>query len=116
LEKIGAGEVEDSLYWVIRLTERGEAVGYVGLHRISTESPALSYAILPQYRREGIASDALQSILAHIHRAMGIHSVYARTGERNVASAALLTKLGFSGPVRVTASHGPRLEFVHKQN
>ena len=56
----------------------------------------IGYDLLPAYWRQGIATEALQAILLYAFEDMELNRVEAVTSPDNVASRALLKKLGFA--------------------
>lgn len=78
--------------WAITLD--GAFVGYVSLHGLGNPAVATSYAVLPEFQRNGFAREALLAVLVKGPQ-LGFQRVLAKTHHANEASAALLLALGF---------------------
>jgi aminoglycoside 6'-N-acetyltransferase len=77
-------------------------IGDVGVYVDASGVVAeIGYTIAPGFQRRGYATEAVRAILAELEAACGIRCFIARTDPRNVASIALLTRLGFpeEGPI-----------------
>ena len=73
------------------------AVGMCGLlQRETLPAPDIGYAFLPQARCKGYALEASSAVVAHAQSELGLKRILAVTGESNIASQKLLSKLGFS--------------------
>lgn len=72
-------------------------VGYVFLnpHRDGKEIE-ISYALLPQYQRKGIALAAISEALAYGFDTLSISRIVAETQSQNARSIALLVRLGMT--------------------
>ncbi len=78
------------------LKETGEPVGMCGLLKRETlPSPDLGFALMPAHWRRGYAFEAAGAILAQAPVTLGLKRVLAITSPDNLASMALLEKLGF---------------------
>ena len=101
-----------SLYWTARLTRNGEYVGFTALHSALSKQPILSYAIVPGFRRQGFASEAIVSVVEFALTGLRKRSVLARTHIDNLASQTLLESLGFKFVGKIGCSGSTRLEFM----
>jgi RimJ/RimL family protein N-acetyltransferase len=82
-----------SLYLVER-TDDGAPIGMCGLIKRETLAEVdLGYAYLPQYGRQGYATEAAAGVLAHAAR-LGMARVLAITSPANAASNAVLKRVG----------------------
>jgi ribosomal-protein-alanine N-acetyltransferase len=89
----GTGEA----YLVVRSAD-GALVGGVTLSNVRrgvTQSASVGYWIGLPYVRQGYASEALATVLAHGFETMGLHRVEAACMPRNLASVGVLEKAGF---------------------
>lgn len=72
-----------------------EPAGFV-VYRISHEqADIMTIAVLPQYRRKGIAALLLEHVLAHIKR-LGAENIFLDVEDGNHAAIALYEKHGFT--------------------
>ena len=80
--------------WAVDATPIGgeELVGVIGFR---PASGALGFWIGPPWWRSGFASEALGAVLAHLFEARGVEAVEAHVFADDVASTALLGRLGF---------------------
>ncbi len=71
-------------------------IGDVGVHvDASGDVAEIGYTIAPAFQRRGYATEAMRALLGELEGAYGIRRFIARTDPRNVASIALLARLGF---------------------
>ena len=90
-EKTGLG------LWMVEEKSTLERLGICGLiNRDSLEDIDLGFGFLKQHRREGFAYEASVGCLLYAKEVLDLARVVAITSQKNVASAALLEKLGFS--------------------
>lgn len=73
--------------------EDGVTVGYVGCQTVLDEGYITNVAVLPAFRRRGIAERLLGALL---ERAEGLSFVTLEVRESNQAAIALYEKMGFS--------------------
>ncbi|KQQ56362.1 GNAT family acetyltransferase [Pseudomonas sp. Leaf127] len=85
------------IWWAIADLESDAMLGACGLNDKCHEHRRikLGYWLLPEYWRQGYLSKALPVILRHAFRHMGVHRIHADVEPENVASWALLEKVGF---------------------
>lgn len=75
----------------------GERIGICGLFRRDVlEDPDIGFALLPPYCGMGLASEAARAIVAHSRDDLGIAALKAIVSPGNIASIALIEKLGLS--------------------
>ncbi len=93
-KKMDAG---DSVLWIIELREQNETIGTVSFWRWVKEHyrAEIGYRLLPGFWRKGLMFEALWPVLSYGFDRMGLHSVEANTHPENLASRALLEKIGF---------------------
>ena len=99
-------------YWSIQVPDSAWFVGFIALHDAKSGKPALSYAIMPSWRRRGIASEAICAVTDFAKEELGSSTVIARTHEENSASIELLRSLSFEEVGLVSTRWGNRVEFI----
>lgn len=83
--------------WTILRKGTDEIVGRAGLSvRDGYEVPELGYVIGVPYQRKGYAYEVCRGILSYAEECLGYEQVGAVVHKENLASIALLKKLGFS--------------------
>ncbi len=88
-------------YLLVRKRD-GSPIGTCGIYeRPGLEVPDLGFALLPEYFRQGYATEAAGAVLAQA-RAIGMEEVLAICRPENAGSIGLLKKLGFERSGRVT--------------
>ena len=87
--------------WAIRIHDSGEFIGSCGLNSINVRmrNGTIGYDIHPMYQGQGYAYEALQRMIAAAFSGQlecgSLHRIQADTVPDNVASEALLLKMGF---------------------
>ena len=84
-------------YWPIFLLASGEHVGCCGLRRRENEPevPELGFHIASRHWRHGYALEAASRVIDYAFTALGAPALFAGHNPHNVASRALLHRLGF---------------------
>jgi len=74
----------------------GEAIGYVELHIVDPQSGCaeLGYGLHPDVWGRGLATRLAAAVVDHAFTGLGLHRVEATCDARNVASVAVLRKVG----------------------
>ena len=90
-------EVGTGCQLVISLSETDKAVGTILLFRYDEQSARveLGYALAKEYWGQGIAYEAARALLNTAFRKLSIRRVEAEVQPENLASSALLIRLGF---------------------
>lgn len=83
----------DATYSLVCL-HNGTAVGYVGSQIVLDEMYITNIAVLPEYRRHGIASRLFDGLLEKCHRAK-ISFISLEVRQSNAPAKAFYTKYGF---------------------
>lgn len=83
-------ELENDFSKFFVAVENGKAVGYVGLYVLTGEADIVRVAVLPEYRKMGIAKAVLTESLKH---ASG--EVFLDVRESNAPAISLYKSLGF---------------------
>jgi RimJ/RimL family protein N-acetyltransferase len=87
--------------WLIFLPATETLAGWCGLRPgTSPNEPELLFGLVASERRQGIATEAVRSILAYAFALPAIQSVWAATNESNVAAAAVMKRAGMSFEVQ----------------
>ncbi len=93
--------------WGLRaiiLAEQGEMIGHIGFHTppnppylqaLGTDGIELGYEVYPDWRRQGVASEALQSMLAFAS-SQGVGHAILSISPDNLPSTRLAMRHGFS--------------------
>ena len=81
--------------YLVELKESGAAIGMCGLiKRVTLDDVDLGYAFLPQYFGQGYGLEAAAAVVEHARNVLHMRRLVAITSPGNVASIALLTKVG----------------------
>jgi len=97
-EDAGRFEREESFRFAIILTETGRQIGnctLFALHRQNRRAE-IGYALAQQHWGCGYMLEALQALLGFAFMELDLHRLEADIDPRNLASATLLTRLGFA--------------------
>lgn len=85
-------------YGVMRLKEDGTAVGIAGFTEdTNPDEPGMEFSwfVLPEYQKQGFASEITQAMLAYVFEVLKKDRLFAETHPENGASNRVLEKLGF---------------------
>ena len=74
--------------------EETEVIGYIGMKVVLDEADITNVAVLPAYRKKGIARKLLQQLLDEA-RQQGIYSIYLEVRDSNAAAITLYKHAGF---------------------
>ena len=90
--------------------EETEVIGYIGMKVVLDEADITNVAVLPAYRKKGIARKLLQQLLDEA-RQQGIYSIYLEVRDSNAAAITLYKHAGFKevGKRKNYYEHG----FIH---
>ncbi len=92
---------------LVALKADEKAIGICGLlKRENLEFPDLGFALLPEFRRQGYASEAARAILQDARKRLKIQTILAITKPENKSSQVLLQALGFVRQNQNTAADG----------
>jgi ribosomal-protein-alanine N-acetyltransferase len=86
-----------AIRWAITRQGEDQLIGTCGFHHLVKQHfrGQIGYELAPAYWRQGIMTEALQSIVRFGFEEMGFHRIEAIVDPENVASANLLRKIGF---------------------
>lgn len=84
-------------FWMMRLRETGEQVGFAGIiKREALDDADVGYAVHEKFYGEGIAQEATRGVLTYAKEKLGFSKVSAITNPDNAASINVLMKCGFA--------------------
>ena len=86
---------ETWLNWIIKKSWSDILVGYTQA-TIQDRQAVIGYYVFPAYWRQGFATAALQATLCELFKTYSMNELHAFVDTRNVASIAVLAKLGFT--------------------
>ena len=70
------------------------AVGYVGIAKCADEGDVITLAVLPEYRRQGMALKLMETVLGYAERE-GVNCLFLEVRVSNIPARTLYEKLGF---------------------
>jgi ribosomal-protein-alanine N-acetyltransferase len=90
-------EKNDSIYWVISLTETGTFVGTICLFDLSNENKSceIGYELLTKFQGQGIMKEAVEKVIDYVFQTLQFKKIIAVTHNGNAPSTKLLTKFNF---------------------
>lgn len=91
---------EQWLNWIIRRNDRREPLGYTQA-TVRNDKALIAYVVFSEHWRAGIATAAVELMLYRLAADYGVHSFSALVDTRNLASCAVLKKLGFAVSRRI---------------
>lgn len=94
LDWVDAGR---ALFWAVVDLERSIVAGKCTLFDLNAQNhrAEVGYILAPAYQRRGLMSEALAALFDFSFDTLGLHRIEADTDVDNIASMALLEKLGF---------------------
>ncbi len=98
----------------IELRESGELVGDCGIH-VSASDPRLveiGITLAPSHQRRGLGAEALRALLDYLFRELRKHRAYGSVDGRNVASLALLGRVGMRQEAHFVQSYWSKGEWT----
>lgn len=89
-------EEGDVVVFAVELVATGRVIGEVNLHWASAahQQGEFGFVFHPDHQGHGYASEAAAKVLDLAFDDLGLHRVYGRTDGSNIASAALMRRLG----------------------
>jgi RimJ/RimL family protein N-acetyltransferase len=83
--------------YAIERTADHELVGDVAVHlHDNLKQAEIGFTLAKQHQKQGYAFEAVTAVLDRLFRVQGLHKVAGECDARNVASAGLLERLGFT--------------------
>ena len=86
---------ERSCYWAISTLTAGTAIGYVG-YAGNPGTPALVYILAPEYRGQGLATEAIRAAVGYGFDNLGLKQIEAWIHPENVDSIKAAGRVGFT--------------------
>jgi ribosomal-protein-alanine N-acetyltransferase len=92
------GAQDEGFGWMIRKRDSGQLIGCIRLNAINkrTSLVSIGYELAEAHWGQGLATEALNAVVAHCHGTMGLYRLEAWTLEGNIASDRVLEKAGFA--------------------
>lgn len=89
-----SGELTNPLsYWLVALYE-DKVVGYVGSQAVLGEADMMNLAVLPDYRRKGVARGLVEALIKNLEL-RDVYSLTLEVRQSNFAALSLYESLGF---------------------
>ncbi len=83
--------------YAIEHAEDRALIGDVAVHlHDNLRQAEIGFTLDPAYQGQGLATEAVSAVLDRLFRVRGLHKVAGECDARNTASAALLSRLGFT--------------------
>lgn len=97
LEAVISQYFDGLMWWALEHKADGKMIGRCELSHVDREDKRaeISFALHREYWRQGIMTEAMQRTLDYAFNTMQLNRIYAVTLTDNIASHALLEKLGF---------------------
>jgi len=89
-------------------TVNGKVIGYMGMWKIVDEGHVTNVAVLPEYRKKGIASQLISKMI-EVCKCSEIYNITLEARESNLDAISLYEKFGFK-------SAGKRPNYYQKPN
>jgi ribosomal-protein-alanine N-acetyltransferase len=88
----------NSIYWVITLTETKTFAGTICLFDFSDEknSCEIGYELMTKFQNQGIMKEALEEVIAYAFNTLKFQKIAAFTHQENQQSSKLLKKFNFT--------------------
>ena len=94
--EIANGEQFGIQYWPIFELASGELIGCCGLRPHGEKQLEIGFHLRPQFWGQGYAVEAARAVISYAFETLQTDSLFAGHNPRNVNSAKVLKKLGFS--------------------
>ena len=91
--------IHESPHWVnlmMELKSKRKVIGCVGIGVTSKEKrqASIGWMLSCRYQRQGLATEAAHALVDFGFNSMGLHRIFARTGQANMRSWLLMERLG----------------------
>jgi RimJ/RimL family protein N-acetyltransferase len=99
IESMAAADPEQPgwFQYAVELTAERALIGDVGVNlHDNLRQAEIGYTLAPERQGRGYATEAVRAILDHLFRVRGLHRVSAECDARNLPSARLLERVGFT--------------------
>jgi ribosomal-protein-alanine N-acetyltransferase len=99
-------------FWIIReLSGGGALAGTVGLRQLEELGPEIVYSLAPSVWGKGYATEAARAVVDYALGTLGVPEVLAEVDNGNVASAAVIERLGLTPFDEVPGLLGPMTRY-----
>ncbi len=90
-------KLNNSIYWVITLTDTKTFVGTICLFSFSNETNSceIGYELMTKFQGQGIMQEAIGSVIDYVFQTLKFQNIVAFTHHNNQPSTNLLTKFNF---------------------
>lgn len=98
IRTINDGVAEDKwIYWAICFKDNPQLIGTICLWNFSADKTTaeIGYELSPSYHKQGIMSEAIESVIGYCRNGLKLKSIDAYTHKDNSASTKLLAKYNF---------------------
>ncbi|MGE2815610.1 GNAT family N-acetyltransferase [Mycobacterium heidelbergense] len=102
--------------WVIRLEANCPPVGAVGLRPLEDLGLEVFYSLTPDNWGNGYATEAAGGVIAYALGELGLAEVFAEVDGGNVASAAVIERLGMTSIACIRGALGPVTRYRMTRN
>jgi len=87
----------NSLYWVITLSNPQTFVGTICLYDFSTEKESceIGYELMVEYQGKGIMKEAVEAVIHYAFQSLNVKKIIACTHKENIPSTKLLANFNF---------------------
>lgn len=96
----------------IIVKESNELIGDIGLHFLENETVELGATLAKDHHRKGYATEALKAVIVYLFNEIDKQKIKASIDPRNLASMAMIEKLGFKKEAHYKKSFFLRGEWV----
>jgi RimJ/RimL family protein N-acetyltransferase len=97
--------------WLIREKDRPDLVGTAGLRPLEDLGLEIFYSVAPAFWGQGYATEAARAVLEHAFGPLGLPEVLAEVDEGNIASIAVIERLGMTPFDVVPGELGPMTRY-----
>lgn len=99
--------------WLLELKESGIPIGTCGLvNRDEIEEVDIGFAVLPQFMGKGYTYESAKEVLVYAQNKLEIEVIAAIVNGNNIASKALLKKLGYTYIKDIRMENGDNVEMM----
>ena len=85
----------DKWFQLAIVDKKGMLIGDIALHFIDDEQMEIGFTIARLYQQQGLATEAMLAVIEYLFMTLNKYRITATTDAENLASMALLEKLGF---------------------
>jgi [ribosomal protein S5]-alanine N-acetyltransferase len=97
--------------WLIQEKDRPDLVGTAGLRPLDDLGLEIFYSLAPRSWGQGYATEAARAVVEHALGPLGLPEVLAEVDQGNIASVAVVRRLGMTAFDEVTGLLGPMTRY-----